>query len=51
MFEKGHAVVFETNGFEKSVAVAEGAIGPNIEKKFRFLYEFPVRTSQHLIAL
>jgi hypothetical protein len=36
MFEKWNAVVFETNGFEKSVAVAEGAIASNIEVKFGF---------------
>jgi hypothetical protein len=44
LFEKRNTVVFEANGFEESVAVAEGSIGSNIEMEFRFLYEFSVRT-------
>ena len=51
IFEKWNAVVFEANGFEKSIAVSKGTIGSNIEKKFRFFYEFSVRTNQHLKAL
>jgi hypothetical protein len=51
ILEKRNAVVFESNGFEEAIAVSEGTVGSNIEKKFRFLYEFSVRTDQHLKAL